>query len=295
MTRAVAIDFIAGTHGHFLEVILNKFFSVVPVDFVPFTALGTSHNATEEYTKNKMFHAEHWSELYPAQLKKFDQVISIKFLPEDLLYVASVSLLRAGDMQLNNDQLEIDTYNKLNNNFYKNSLDTILTSYPFLQVDQINSNIPRYVLREFFKYGFRDTAINGYWEKQQVMQYLDNCDVFEFELASFYDFEHFTQTIKRLEKFLNLNFDFGRDFVKMYQQFVEFIPYLTHKSQCDQIVGQIISQVIVPIPKLTLLQESYINAELEKYFNKEMPFHQDEYFNSTQFVLQYIKEQAPDL
>jgi hypothetical protein len=242
-----------------------------------------------------MFCAEHWSELYPDQVKNFDRVIAIKFSPDDLLYVASVSLLRAGDMQLNNDQLEIDTYNKLNNQFYKNSLDTILTSYPFLQVDQVNSNIPRYVLREFFKYGFRDTAINGYWQKQQIMQYPDSCDVFEFEFASFYSFEHFVQTIKQLEKFLNLKFDFGNTFAEMYKKFIEFIPYLAHKAQCDHIVDQIILQTTVPIPKLTLLQESYINAELEKYFNKEMPFHQDEYFNSTQFVLQYIKEQAPDL
>lgn len=291
----IPIDFVAGTHGHFLEVTLNKFFSATPVDFVPFTSLGTSHNATEEYTKNKMFHAEHWSELYPEQVKEFDQVIAIKFSPDDLLYVASVSLLRAGDMQLNNDQLEIDTYNKLNNTFYKNSLDTILTSYPFLQVDQDNSNIPRYVLREFFKYGFRDTAINGYWQKQLVMQYPSSCNVFEFEFASFYNFDHLTRTIESLENFLNLKFKFGNDFAMMYKQFAEFIPYLTHKAQCDQIIEKIISQVVVPIPKLTLLQESYINAELEKHFHKEMPFHQDEYFNSTQLVLQYIKEQAPDL
>lgn len=291
----IPIDFVAGTHGHFLEVTLNKFFSVVPVDFVPFTALGTSHTATEEYTKNKLFHAEHWSELHPEQVKNFDQVIAIKFSPNDLVYVASVSLLRAGDMQLDNDQLEIDTYNKLNNEFYKSSLDTILASYPFLQVDSVNSNIPRYVLREFFKYGFRDPDINGYLRKQQVMQYPDSCNVFEFEFASFYNFDHFVQTIERLEKFLNLNFDFGDEFVAMYKKFIEFIPYLTHKSQCDQIIDQVISQTLVPIPKLTLLQESYINAELEKHFNKEMPFHQDEYFNSTQLVLQYIKEQAPDL
>ena len=291
----IPIDFVAGTHGHFLEVTLNKFFSATLVDFVPFTSLGTSHNATEEYTKNKLFCAAHWSELYPEQVKNFDRVIAIKFSSKDLLYVASVSLLRAGDMQLNDDLLEIDTYNKLNNEFYKSSLDNILKSYPFLQVDPINSNIPRYVLREFFKYGFCDNTVNGYWQKQQTMQYPDSCDVFEFEFASFYNFEQFTQTIERLEKFLNLNFNFGNDFAEMYKKFIGFIPYLNHKVQCDQIVNQVILQTQAPIPKLTLLQESYINAELEKHFNKEMPFRQDEYFNSTQLVLQYIKEQAPDL
>ena len=111
----IAIDFVAGTHGHFLETTLNKFFNITPDVFNTFTATGTSHNKSIDYQKNKLFRAEHWFEYFPDQLEKFDKIISIRFSQDDLLLVSSVSLLRAGDCNIHNNDLEIDTVNKLNN------------------------------------------------------------------------------------------------------------------------------------------------------------------------------------
>jgi hypothetical protein len=57
----------------------------------------------------------------------------------------------------------------------------------------------------------------------------------------------------------------------------------------------VVAEQDIQIPQLTLFQESYINAKLENYYAKEMPFHQAKYFTNTKDVLQYIKTQAPNL
>jgi hypothetical protein len=295
LSNKILIDFVAGAHGHFLEVMLNKFFHTAAVDFDPFTDLGTSHVSTPEYHQTKLFHAGHWSERDPESLKLVDKIISIKFSQDQLLLFSSISMLRAKDQRISNDDLEHDTYNKLNNQFYRDTLDQILSSYPLSDVNESNSDIPRHVLREFYKFGFKNPGINGYWIKQQQMRYPASADVFYFDLACFYDRSLLAAALKQLELFVDKKFDFSHEFYQMYLRFFNSIPYLECQSQCDQIIRAVINQVDYTIPSLTLFQESYINAKLENYYAKEMPFHQLNYFTNTKDMWQYIETQAPNL
>ena len=240
-----------------------------------------------------MFHAEHWFEIYPDQLTNFKKIISIRFSQEDLLLVSSVSLLRAGNFNINNNDLEIDTVSKLNNQFYQPTLAQIYNAYPFL--DQTQVSIPRHILREFFKFGFKNPSVNGYWLKQQSMTYPDYCKVYYFDFALFYDTNEFVLGIKNIEKFVGKKFDFSPEFYQHHKKFLSFIPYQSHKQQCDRIIECVKSGTNVDIPALTLFQESYINGCLENIYSKEMPFHQDRYFTYTVDMLYYIENQAPNL
>jgi hypothetical protein len=289
----IPLDFVAGSHGHFLENILNKYFGITDTDQDAFTSLGTSHKISQSYIKNRVFVAEHWSERYQDQLKNFPTIVSIRFDLDDLLLLSSVSLLRAGDQNIDNNTLEINTVEKLNNEFYQDTLELIYQSYPFL--DRTQKNIPRYVLREFFKFGFRDPEQNGYWLKLKELTYLPQCRVFYFEFKDFYNVDLLVARIKDLELFLNRKFNFSSDFYQQHQKFLSFVPYIQHKNMCDSIVNSVQQRTTRVIPLLSLLQESYINAQLENIFNKEMPFHQDRYFTSTQDMLYYIDNLAPNL
>jgi hypothetical protein len=294
MTNIIPIDFVAGAHGHFLEITLNKFFGVTDIAD-SFTSNGTSHQVTDNYLKNRLFCADHWFELYPKRIQTVPKLISIQFTQDDLLLLSSVSLLRAGDFNIDNDILEENTYNKLNTVFYRDTLDLILKSYPFLNVTETNSSIPRNVLREFYKFGFADPSINGYWIKQQQMKYSTNTRVFYFEFKNFYDRNEFTSAIQKLEKFLGMTFNLSEDFYNFHTKFLSFIAYKTHKDQCDQIIQSVVNGKDVEIPKLTLFQESYINGKIENIYKKEMPFHDLNYFTSTKDMLQYITTGAPPI
>jgi hypothetical protein len=123
----ICIDFQGGAHGNFLEVVCNKLAGITTDSDLPFNHLGASHK--KKYITNNIFTADHYSFLskpYPADTKK---VISIQIVSDDLLALSQVSLLRAGDYAIDNDQLEINTYHKLNNTSYKKVLDNIIENF----------------------------------------------------------------------------------------------------------------------------------------------------------------------
>lgn len=293
LNNNIPIDFVAGSHGHFLETTLNKYFNIAEVDGGAFTSSGTSHRASTSYLEQRLFYAEHWSESYKSQLQNVSKLISIRFDLEDLLLLSSVSLLRAGDFNIDNNNLEFDTVSKLNTVHYCDTLELIYNSYPFL--DRNNKDIPRYVLREFYKFGFREPEKNGYWLKLKELVYQPQCKVFYFNFEDFYNIDLYIARIKELELFIGRTFDFRPEFYQQHQKFISFIPYITHKQTCDNIVSCVQQGKEIEIPKLTLFQESYINGKLENIFNKEMPFHQNNYFTSTKDVLYYINNHAPNL
>jgi len=231
----IPIDFVAGTHGHFLEIVLNKFFNTASVDFDPFDDLGASHKVTNEYLDTRAFVAQHWFEQASAQLPKFDKMISIQFDQDDLLLVSSVSLLRAGNTGIENDLLEIDTVRKLDNKFYSSLLTEILTAYP--GTCDVNGSIPRNVLREFFKFGFFDPDMNGYWKKQQQMHY--TIPVFVFKFKAFYSHTLLVDSLLELEKFLGMPLKLNDELEKLHQKFLAKIPYVGNQAQCDDIVSAV--------------------------------------------------------
>jgi hypothetical protein len=87
--------------------------------------LGAAHN--KRYIGKKIFHADHYS-FWPIPFPT-DKIISIQITFDDLLPLQQVSLLRAGDYNYDNNQLEIDTYNKLNNADYGPALDTLINGF----------------------------------------------------------------------------------------------------------------------------------------------------------------------
>jgi hypothetical protein len=124
----IHIDFQGGAHGNYLEFICNKIAGVVEPGTLPFNALGASHN--KSYNSSQIFFASHYSYTPDSRYPwRFNRIISIQVKTDDLLPLTQVSLLRAGDRGYDNNQLEIDTFNKLNNKDYAWMLDTLIGSF----------------------------------------------------------------------------------------------------------------------------------------------------------------------
>ena len=127
----IHIDFQGGAHGNYLEFVCNKIVGATVGS--PFNSLGASH--AKHYTGKKMFYADHYS-FWPKPFK-FDKIISIQIDTDDLLQLQQISLLRAGDFGYDNNQLEINTYNKLNTREYKWVLENIVQNFFANQIQTI--------------------------------------------------------------------------------------------------------------------------------------------------------------
>ena len=324
----IAIDFIAGSHGNYLEFVLNKLTmgDILPGE-TPFNQFGASHNKAK--IKDQLFRCGHFYQ--DVSLRYIKNIISIGFTGDDLLPLMTVSLLRAGDMAISDNNLQIDTFNKLNNKFYasilanlkKSFCNSIIESYSNVKASDwpnisnpeefyslpdhiqiecqkdfgfrvypLTHNYPdcgRDILREFFKFGFKDPSINGFMQEQNKMKYTPKQCVFNFAYSTFYDLDLFKIELDRVKDFFNLTYiDF--DIGPLHKQFLERQPQCIYKSQCDAIIESVNNKISMPIPQLSLFQESYIDAQLELIHGKEMPTNKIDYFTGTKEILDYLNE-----
>lgn len=290
----ILIDFQGGTHGNFLEFLLNKFYFKNEDWPDPFTKLGTSHITPYDKTKIKFF-SYHFTALdyRHHNLEIFirnSNVILITFSPDDdLLLLMSISLLRSADLNIDNNQLETDTFNKLNNSSYASLLDHINNTY-HTNCTADNPNIPRYILREFFKWGFKTPNINGFSQSMyEAYAQLNGKNVYEFPFNSFYNLNDLKYQLTNIGKYFKIDLSIDDSSLeKLHKNFLDKITYLGIKEECDEIIRAVSKSIEMPLTKLSLFQESYINAHLENLFNIEMPFLQEQYFNSTKEILEYI-------
>jgi hypothetical protein len=126
----IAIDFQGGSHGNFLEFACNTLAGCTQ-DTLPFNQAGAAHS--KKYINPQVFFADHYSfndVSIPGRM-----VVSVQIQESDLLPLTAISLLRAGDYGYDNDELEIDTYNKLNNVDYCHMLTDLINGYFFQQVE----------------------------------------------------------------------------------------------------------------------------------------------------------------
>lgn len=124
----IHIDFQGGAHGNYLEFVCNKIAGVVEPGALPFNSLGASHR--KPYQSPQIFTAWHYSYTPRSDYPKlFNKIISIQIEIDDLLPLTQISLLRAGDHGYDNDQLEVDTFNKLNNKNYRWVLEQLIDGF----------------------------------------------------------------------------------------------------------------------------------------------------------------------
>lgn len=122
----IYIDFQGGSHGNYLEFVCNKFLAGVTTFYkTPFNKFGASHK--KHYVGDKRFECNHYT-AYGIQLIDCT-VISINIETDDLLPLQCVSLLRAGDLNIEPEKLETDTFFKLNNINYRSVLDNLIDSF----------------------------------------------------------------------------------------------------------------------------------------------------------------------
>ena len=291
----IYIDFQSGSHGNYLEFVCNKYLADVPCNKLPFNKLGAAH--LRNYQGQAKFISGHFSANGDTCNFSNSKIISIRITELDLLNLECVSFLRSGDYGIDIDQLEHDTYNKLNNiTCYRPVLKNIMDvcfNHGLDRLDESHPDCPRYILREFYKYDFKFPEKSGLIEKQKSMVYDKSNSVYLFPYNSFYDQTQFSTQIKKLADWLDLDFEKTSEFDNLHAEFLKHQPYKDCKLVCDGILAKIKSRKKKKLkknfPKLNLLQESYLTAQIELMYNVELPKNSI-WFTNCKEILDCIKE-----
>jgi hypothetical protein len=120
------------------------------------------------------------------------------------------------------------------------------------------------------------------------MVYDSEHQVFDFEFKQFYNTQLFINAMNNLAAWYGTTIDNVFELEILHQEFVKRQIYKYDKTQADSIISGVQNKQEIPIAKLKLLQESYINGVLERMYNIEMPFKQLEYFSNTKEIIKHL-------
>lgn len=234
----IALDFYSGSHGHFLEYVINAYiFDVPKVDNI-FTSLGTSHLIRQNfnYMDKRIVEARHYSEFNISPGDKIDNVIRITVdsLMERICYQINVNS-RAGDIPAEKKNLSIPdivlfkTAN-LRKNYYSKYID----------VDM------------------------GYQIPKSDSWILDtDKSAFEFPMSSMYNLFDFYKILSQLADYLQQTFNPDLSLYKTWQKFVDFNHGLQSWNKC-----QILFNNIISMKAMDFLLETHEEALLNLLFSE---------------------------
>jgi hypothetical protein len=282
----IYIDFVGGSHGNFLQKVLNNL--VNGTKELPFDNTGAAHKFIN-FSKT-MFQSDHYS-VYNKQ-KKLKKVIKINFQTYNLVKLTCLLMRRASGTDIDVDTLENNTVEKLSNTCFEEMLPIIYNSYKAQLIDYATTpSVPRHILREFFKFGFLEPEKTGLMVDLSKLHYQPDVQYIEFEFDWFYNFEHFVNGISRIINFFDIKVKYDdNDLRYFYNNFIKNNQYINVDTEMQSIFDMILQNKLEKIPKINLVQEAWLNAQLEKTYNIEMPFWQNQYFTHTSEVIDYIKE-----
>lgn len=284
----IQIDYINGTHGSFLMHTVNNLANgtcILP--FVKHQA-GSAHKLIPY--ANKIANGRHYS--VNNEKYNLNNVVQITMDDDDMLMV--IELLMHRWNHFDPDNLNSNTYYKFNSSQYRIPLMRI---YEYYNVE-LKSDIPRHILRDYFTYNldtnFRNNQLGKslavmLTEQKQMFDYSGmDVKVLPFKFKWFYDYNNFKKGIELIKDFFNLDLSIDEEILsKLHSQFLNNNPALGMNSVFD-IFEKVKNNISVEIPKLRLLQEAWLNLQIEKLTNKSM--NTIEYFKHTNEIYKHLNK-----
>ena len=100
--------------------------------------------------------------------------------------------------------------------------------------------------------------------QQSLMIYPEDFDIYIFPFSAFYQQDTFLLHIKSIAQWANLSYNCQDKLTMLHEEFMTMQPYSASKIKCDKIANELITNKI-QIPKVTLIEEAYINAILTRH------------------------------
>lgn len=252
------IDFFAGTHGNFLELLINLF--VYRIDFdigaSQFNANGACHVKNEQKGYYPKILCHHYTFL-GRTFSPRDLVIEIHCEQRDMLAAMVNSLVRSGDEVMDITHLHTGTVKKLLQlPKAKPFLDTLT------QEHGIRDNYPKSLIRNYF-YSKFDIAEHGL---DQFNEFSHVGSKMKFPFSAFYNLEDLYYHLNQCARFLNHEFVPDLRLVTLWQDFMSCNQGYASAVRCQRIIHAVLAQQDMDMSGLNLVEEAWIMHRLIEMF-----------------------------
>jgi hypothetical protein len=273
----IYIDFYTGLHGHFLEYSINALDDTVK-KFDPFTKFGTSHGPFPK----PLAVADHYSH---HNIPISGDIISIVADENDCLLVNLLCIGRGADCNFKLDTFEKNFGSQLRGTPYYRGFRESLLHYD-IDIDLVDS-VPRGILRESIKYNFADPKTNSFMQHVYNMKHTKHS--LNVHVKSLYDEDAYIALLQQIIQYFNMPYTVDRPwFLDLLSRFKEKNVYIDQEKDSLDVLQNVIELTNRSI-KFNVIQEAWLNAELENHFGIEMPPEQEQYFSDTDSINKYLK------
>lgn len=210
----IHLDFFSGSHGHFLEYVINTWLFKGPRVTNIFTTLGSSHmiRRNADYMDHRIIVADHYSE-FNRPCKLPSKIVRITINQDWANWIYQINVLaRAGDIPLEK-KLELtsetvrNTPQALRNEWYAK----------FTQSDHMYT-------------------LPGNWNFPEVLAY-------DFPMESLFDHTEFYKELYRLSSYLEITFTPDQELADLLTEFWSKNQGWNHYVQAKQIVSDVLTGV----------------------------------------------------
>lgn len=200
------LDFYSGSHGHFLEYVINTWLFKGPRVPNIFNSLGASHRIRNDhlYMQHRLVEADHYSE-FEKNISDPTKIVRITISEDWANWVYQINVLaRAGDIPLEKK---------------------------IALTPESVRNIPKDFRREWYsKFNFVD---NGY--NCPTTWRWPNIPSFEFAMESLFDLADFYNELYRLSNFLEITFVPDRELSRIWNDFLEKNQGWQYYTKCKHL------------------------------------------------------------
>lgn len=271
------IDFVPGTHGNFLAVVMNQYLSHRPAQF----QLGSTVDTQGRYHRRPDQDPDdlEWRQIHaiecPEDWFRDCRVIQITTDQPLMFYALDRYIRKAGAWNLHINDLHIDTWNKLDNPTHR-SWQQSLTQWQ--RFDAQHTDVPLATLREFFYIKFREGVGSGLFA--WLRQFDHSAQVYRFPLGSLLDRSDFMRELQHLASWLDIDHVDWPLVIQEHDRFLEINPR-DREQQCDHIIDAVVAGRQEPCQGIDVLQQAWVWWRLEQIYQIVLTEVRDVWYSDT--------------
>lgn len=244
-SQTIAIDYAPGLHGHFLELVLNKYIYGIPFNSDKiFQSSGAVHaiNINQDYQDRKIVYQGHFASFGDVYNKHVQKVVFIDHDPKlDFVLLTNIFY------RCHEDSMDVSDFN----------VDKIIALH-----------------KSFLTTGNTDLDFRNNWFAKLDQRFFEHASahpttqlpVYNFDYGSFFELSNFCTELKKTAHFLQETFKFDHTLGKLWQEFMARNQGWALREQAHAILQSMLANQNITIPNDWKLH-AYLNFRLSRMFD----------------------------
>ena len=271
--RPIQIIYAPGTFGNCVRWMFDRFTkgSKFKDIYSPWNEHGRVHSFNDDdYNTEKFVRGHQVKGRADSPIPNTDKVV-LSFDPKDIVFVERCKFYRIPGWENEKDRC-------------KNIIR--LADASFVSKTFGGNVKSKSVAKELIKIQFHDMNNHKWWSAMD--EFLSNKDHYHFDMYSLWNNESLTNEFSKISEKYNLNLDIDSNVIDNVVQKIKNTHVVKTKDRANQIIGAIDSKINLECKDLDIIEQAYIEAELEKIHDSVLFPYGSNWFDDTDQINEFL-------